>query len=124
MSTDRYTQILNYLSAMSREIGMFRTETNNRLDRLESRMDGLETRMGGLETKMDGLGTRMDSLESRMGQLEAKVDAGFEKANRGIRRMSQKFDSVTEALADVSLDNRDLGKRVEVIEKKVGIEES
>ena len=109
MSTDRYTQILNYLSAMSREIGMFRTETNGRLDRLESRMGGLET--------------RMDGLESRMGQLEAKVDAGFEEVNRNIRRLRHGFEHVSEALTEVKLDNRDLRKRVEVVEKKVGIEE-
>ena len=102
MSTDRFAEILNYLSAMSREIGLFRTEANDRLGRLEMRMDG---------------------VESRMDRLEAEMQAGFEKIHRGIRRMREKFESVTEALADVSLDNRDLVKRVEVIEKKVGIEE-
>ena len=43
MSTDRFNKILNYLSAMSREIGEFRTETNARLDALEARMGNLET---------------------------------------------------------------------------------
>ncbi len=95
MSTDRFTEILNYLSAMSREIGTFRTETNKRLDR----------------------------LESRMGQLETKVDTGFEEVNRRIRLLHHKFEFVHEDLTEVKVENRDLRKRVEVIEKKVGIED-
>jgi hypothetical protein len=95
MSTDRFTEVLNYLSAMSREIGTFRTETNNRLAQ----------------------------LESRMGQLETKVDTGFEEVNRRVRLLHHKFEFVHEDLTEVKVENRDLRKRVEVIEKKVGIEE-
>ena len=95
MSTDRFTEILNYLSAMSREIGTFRTETNRRLDQ----------------------------LESRMVQLETQVDTGFEEVNRRIRLLHHKFEYVHEDLMEVKVENRDLRKRVEVIEKKVGIEE-
>ncbi|HLM56790.1 MAG TPA: hypothetical protein VK422_11800 [Pyrinomonadaceae bacterium] len=95
MSTDRFTEILNYLSAMSREIGTFRTETNNRLAQ----------------------------LESRMGQLETKMDTGFEEVNRRIRLLHHKFEYVHEDLMEVKVENRDLRKRVEVVEKKVGIEE-
>ena len=102
MSTDRFTEILNYLSAISREVGTFRTETNKRLDRLESKADG---------------------LASRMGQLETKVDTGFEEVNRRIRLLHHKFEFVHEDLTDVKVENRDLRKRVEVIEKKVGIED-
>ncbi len=36
MSIDRTTEILNYLSAISREVGEFRTEMNARLERMES----------------------------------------------------------------------------------------
>jgi hypothetical protein len=37
MSADRDAEILRYLSAISRDIGEFRKETNERLDRLEKR---------------------------------------------------------------------------------------
>ena len=43
MSTDRTTEILNLLSAMSREIGAFRAEVNARFDKLEARVADLET---------------------------------------------------------------------------------
>ena len=39
MSTDRNTEVLNYLSAISREVGEFRQETNARLDRIEGQLD-------------------------------------------------------------------------------------
>jgi hypothetical protein len=35
MSTDRTTEMLNYLSAISREVGEMRTEINTRLERIE-----------------------------------------------------------------------------------------
>jgi phage host-nuclease inhibitor protein Gam len=36
MSSDRLTEILNYLSAISREVGNLRTEMNTRFDQLEA----------------------------------------------------------------------------------------
>ena len=42
MSTDRNTEMLNYLSAISREVGEFRQETNARLDKVEQRLDRIE----------------------------------------------------------------------------------
>ncbi len=35
MSTDRTTEMLNYLSAISREIGEMRNDMNKRLERIE-----------------------------------------------------------------------------------------
>jgi septal ring factor EnvC (AmiA/AmiB activator) len=65
MSTDRLTEVLNYLSAISRDIGEFRAEVN-------ARFDGLETRVGRLETEVRGILTRFDRLESRV--LEIRAD--------------------------------------------------
>ncbi len=49
MSTDRTTEMLNYLSAISREVGEMRVEMNARLDRLEIRLDHIESRFDKLE---------------------------------------------------------------------------
>lgn len=43
MSADRTAEILNYLSAISRDVGAFRAETQTRFDRLESRLKDVET---------------------------------------------------------------------------------
>ena len=51
MSTDRTTEMLNYLSAISREIGEFRQETNARFDRVEQRLDKIEGRLDRAENE-------------------------------------------------------------------------
>jgi archaellum component FlaC len=48
MSTDRLTEILNYVSAISREVGLLRTEMNARFDKLE-----IEMRAGFEEVRTD-----------------------------------------------------------------------
>jgi hypothetical protein len=48
MSIDRLTEVLNYLSAMSRDMGDFRAETKARFDRIETEM-----RAGFEQTRTD-----------------------------------------------------------------------
>ena len=86
MSSDRLTEILNFLTAISRDIGAFRTETNARLDKIEARLDGLEADMSGLRGDVRALTIRFDrdhavvfetradvrELEDRVGALEGK----------------------------------------------------
>lgn len=50
MSSDRTGEMLNYLTAIIRDIGEFRRETKTRFDALEDRMTNMEERMGNLES--------------------------------------------------------------------------
>jgi len=97
MSKDRFAEILNYLSAMSRDIGQFRSETNNRLARLESRMDG---------------------FESRMGQLETKVDTGFAEVRKDIRLLGRQVEVMTKDLMQVRGQQLDHEARLDALEAK------
>lgn len=90
MSSDRTTEILNYLSAMSRDIGEFRAETKSRLDALEARMENLETEMR----------------------------AGFEQVHSDIRRPSKKVDIMNQDLLDLRVSQHDLESRMEALERK------
>ena len=79
MSTERLTEILNFLSAISRDIGAFRTETNARLDRLEAGMSAVRADVRALTIRFDRdhavvFETRADvkELEGRVGALEGK----------------------------------------------------
>ena len=79
MSSDRLTEILNFLSAISRDIGAFRTETNARLDRLEADVSALRADVRALTIRFDRdhavvFETRADvrELEDRVGALEGK----------------------------------------------------
>jgi hypothetical protein len=78
MSTDRLTEVLNYLSAMSRDIGELRTE----------------------------------------------VRTGFEQVRSDIRHLKHKLEVLTEDSMELRTDQRDLRKRVEVLERKAGITDS
>lgn len=66
MSTDRTTEILNYLSAISREVGEFRTETNARLDRMER-----EQRLQG--QRLDRIEGMLLMMRADVGELQDRV---------------------------------------------------
>jgi len=100
MSTDRLTEILNFLSAISRDIGAFRTETNSRLDKIEARLDSLEARGGRVETRLDG-------LEADMSALRADV-----------RALTIRFDRDHAVVFDTRADVRELEDRVAALEVK------
>ncbi len=76
MSTDRTAEILNYLSAISRDIGAFRAETQTRFDRLESRLKDVETDVREMRGEVRVIASRLDRLdrlEARI--LESRADA-------------------------------------------------
>jgi BMFP domain-containing protein YqiC len=67
MSTDRTTEILNYLSAISREVGELRTEMNARFDHLEGEVARI-----GREQRLQG--RRLDRIESLVLTTRADID--------------------------------------------------
>jgi BMFP domain-containing protein YqiC len=82
MSTDRLTEIVNYLSAISREIGEFRAEVNARLSGVEARLSGVEARLERVERELRLQGRRLDRIEglvlttrSELSDLEDRVVA-------------------------------------------------
>jgi chromosome segregation ATPase len=72
MSTDRTTEILNYLSAISREVGEMRTEINGRLDRIdrEQRLQG--QRLDRIEGMLLTMRADVGELQDRVTVLESK----------------------------------------------------
>ncbi|HEV2763389.1 MAG TPA: hypothetical protein VGV38_10475 [Pyrinomonadaceae bacterium] len=114
MSTDdRLTEIINYLSAMSRDVGElrrdvtglrqelneFRGETNERLERLEARVAAVETRAERIES-------RTDRMDSRLERLEAKVDKGFEETRDDIRLLKHAMEVYTEDAMELRVEQR------------------
>jgi predicted phage gp36 major capsid-like protein len=95
MSTERLTEILKYLSAMSRDIGDFRAEIKARFEKLETRAD----------------------------HFEGEMRTAFEDVRKDLRRLRHSFEHVSEVTTELKIENRDLRKRVEALEKKVGIED-
>ncbi|HYH84047.1 MAG TPA: hypothetical protein VEX60_01105 [Pyrinomonadaceae bacterium] len=104
MSTDRLTEILNYLSAMSRDIGEFRAETKKQFDELKSRLDSVETRLDGFEKRFD--------------HFEMVVRAKFDDLSSDIRRLHHKFEIVQEDYTELRIEQREQRGRIETLESK------
>ena len=55
MSADRFPEILNYLSAMSRDVGEFRQEFRQFRDETNARFEKMELRFGKIEEQLETL---------------------------------------------------------------------
>ena len=78
MSADRFTEILNYLSAMSRDLGefrqefrQFRDETNARLEKIEQRLDEVERRLERVEQRLEKVEREQRQTTRRLDRIES-----------------------------------------------------
>ncbi|HEY0077152.1 MAG TPA: hypothetical protein VGB73_00790 [Pyrinomonadaceae bacterium] len=97
MSADRLTEVLNYLSAISRDVGELRTEVRANATKLE-------------ELRAD--------VDAKFEELRAEMNAGFEQVRTDIRHLKHKMEIVTQDLMDLRTDGRELRKRMDVLESK------
>jgi len=75
MSADRTTEILNYLSAISREVGEMRTEikeVGGRLERIEREQRLQGQRLDRIEGMLLTMRADVGELPDRMAALESK----------------------------------------------------
>jgi hypothetical protein len=72
MSTDRTTEMLNYLSAISREIGEMRNDMNKRLERIEREQRLQGQRLDRIEGMLLIMRSDVSELQDRVGVLESK----------------------------------------------------
>jgi septal ring factor EnvC (AmiA/AmiB activator) len=86
MSTDRTAEMLNYLSAISREIGEMRTEMNARFAAVEVRFTEISTRLDRIERELRQHTKRLDRIEAMtltgradIEDLQDRIDALEEK---------------------------------------------
>ena len=75
MSTDRLTEIVNYLSAISREIGEFRSEVNARLSEVEARLERVERELRMQGRRLDRIEGLVLTTRSEVADLEDRVVA-------------------------------------------------
>lgn len=97
MSADRTTEILNYLSAISREIGAFRTETNARFIAIDQRFAAIDQRFERLEADIREVRTEMRGLKERF---------------------DGRFDKLLKVFLDFRLRTTDLEQRVHALDGK------
>lgn len=86
MSTDRTAEMLNYLSAISREVGEMRAEMNARFTEVNARFAEVGTRLDRIERELRQHTKRLDRIEAMtltaradVEDLQDRVDALEEK---------------------------------------------
>lgn len=105
MSNDRTAEILQYLSAMSRDIGDFRAQMNARIDELQA------------ETNK-----RIDELRAEMNARFNEVNTRFDKADREQKQIVRKLVRIEALTMNLRADSEETQERVEALEEKAGIE--
>ena len=73
MSTDRTTEILNYLSAISREVGELRTEMSSLRAEMNARFSEVNTRLERIETEVTRMGRELRQQGRRLDRIESLV---------------------------------------------------
>ncbi len=77
MSTDRTTEILNYLTAISRDIGEMRDEIkqiNKRLEQIEMRVEQMDGRLVRMERDQRQQIQRLDRIAGAVLTMRADVE--------------------------------------------------
>jgi len=74
MSTDRTTEILNYLSAMSRDMSEFRVEVKASFAEVNSRLDRIEREQRPQVQRLDRIEGFLLIARSDIGVLQDRVD--------------------------------------------------
>jgi hypothetical protein len=93
MSTDRLTEILNYLSAMSRDIGAFRAEVNARFDTVEPRVGNIEMQLREVRTDIRLMNRKFDVVAKGFMDLQA-YQLDLEKRTETLERKAGITDPV------------------------------
>ncbi|HVF51747.1 MAG TPA: hypothetical protein VNA19_16805 [Pyrinomonadaceae bacterium] len=114
MSTDRTTEILNYLSAISREVGDMRTE----IKELRTEVNELRTEVNELRVEMN---TRFEQVDARFAEVNAQfgeVNERLERVEKEQRVQGRRLTRIEGLLTTTRADIEDLQERVETLEGK------
>jgi predicted nuclease with TOPRIM domain len=75
MSTDRTTEILNCLSAISREVGELRSEMNARFSEVNTRLERIERELRQHGRRLDRIESLVLTTRADIDELQERVDA-------------------------------------------------
>lgn len=98
MSQDRTTEILNYLTAISRDVGELRAEVKQ----LDKRLEQIEARVAQIETRvemMDGRLERIEREQKRQGRRLERIEGWTQMARAGIEDLQERMLELEEKQA-------------------------
>ena len=107
MSTDRTTEILNYLSAISRDVGELRTGLNS----LRTEVSELRTEMN---TRFAEVNTRFAEVNTHLSEQSARLD----RIERDQRLQGRTLGRVEGMAKTTRADVEELQDRVDTLEGK------
>ena len=107
MSTDRTTEIINYLSAISREVGELRNDVSS-----------LRTEVNDLRSEVTTLRTDLNSLRDEMNARFAEVNTRLDGIERAQRLQGRRLERVEGLLQTTRADIDELQDRVDTLEGK------
>ena len=107
MSTDRTTEILDYLSAISRDVGELRTEAGE----LRKEVGELRTEVNNLRAEMN---TRFAEVDTRFSEVNARLD----RIERDQRLQGRTLGRVEGMTKTTRADVEELQDRVDTLEGK------
>ena len=73
MSADRTAEILNYLSAISREVGELRAEMRQRFEGVENEIKGLRREVREVKRRLDRIEATVLVTSADVGDLDDRV---------------------------------------------------
>ncbi len=100
MSNDRTTEILNYLTAISRDVGELRAEVKE-----------MRAEIKQINTRLEQVETRLEQIEARSVQMDARL-VRMERDHR------QRLDRIAGAVLTMRADVDELQDRVVELESK------
>ncbi len=107
MSADRTTEILNYLSAISREVGELRKDVST-----------LRAEVSTLRTEVSTLRSEMDTLRVEVNARLDRIDNEVVRIGREQRLQGRRLDRIEGLLLTTRGDMDELQERVEALEEK------
>ena len=121
MSTDRLTEVLNYLSAMSRDIGALRTEvraTTSAIEVLRTEVSANAAAIEVLRTEVRANAAAIEGLRTEMQTKFDEVNAKLDGVRGDVRHLSRKVEVMNQDLLDLRANQSDLEHRMGELERK------
>jgi chromosome segregation ATPase len=114
MSTDRTTEILNYLSAISRDVGELRTGLNSLRTEVSELRTEMNTRFAEVNTRFAEVNTRFAEVNTHLSEQSARLD----RIERDQRLQGRTLGRVEGMAKTTRADVEELQDRVDTLEGK------
>jgi chromosome segregation ATPase len=109
-------QILDFLQKFRNEFCDFKSEVNQRFDKIETRLDSIEMRLDKVETRLDRMDERFDKMDARFDGMDSRFDKMENQFETRMGRMEARQDEDRKVMLglifEVKAQLREQGKMI------------